>query len=44
MKRCFALRRAQCKAFAMGQQVRLAGGSRVQELHTEVVQMVLDRG
>jgi len=37
------LRRAQCVAFAMGQQERLGAGSRVQELEVGVVRMVLDQ-
>jgi cytohesin len=37
-----AIRRAQCRAFAMGQQARLGEGSAVQGLEAGVVQMVLE--
>ena len=42
MLKAEALRRAQCVAFAMGQQERLGAGSWVQELDAGVVRMVLE--
>ncbi|KAJ1476256.1 ankyrin repeat-containing domain protein [Baffinella frigidus] len=41
--RSVATRWGQCEAFAMGHHKRLGAGSRVLDLHLEVVRMVLDR-